>query len=154
LKLCFQDIHHSYKGPSTAFRSDAFTLFNSICNLNHGHIKLRWQPDLNNGVEHLIFEAQQETSAGSHLNATCFNPETNVQGFVTQDLWEGLKERVKRDVESKCLNLASFSFMLIVCVLLYLFHYAYLAMVLVSLADYEGQSLSVIQVPKVLSILI
>jgi hypothetical protein len=154
LKLCFQDIHHSYKGPSTAFRSDAFTLFNSICNLNHGHIKLRWQPDLNNGVEHLVFEAQQETSAGSHLNATCFNPETNVQGFVTRDLWEGLKERVKRDVESKCLNLASFSFMLIVCVLLYLFHYAYLAMVLVSLADYEGQSLSVIQVPKVLSILI
>jgi hypothetical protein len=73
---------------------------------------------------------------------------------VTRDLWEGLKERVKRDVESKCLNLASFSFMLIVCVLLYLFHCAYLAVVLVSLADYEGQSLSVIQVPKVLLILI
>jgi hypothetical protein len=42
LKLCFQDIHDSYRGPSIAFCSDAFTLFNSICNLNHGYIKLRW----------------------------------------------------------------------------------------------------------------
>ena len=103
----FEDIHDSYKGPFTAFRSDAFTLFNSICDLSHGHIKLRWQPDLNNDVEHLVFEAHQETSAGSHLNATYFNPETNEQGFVTQDLWEGLKERVKQDVESKCMDLAS-----------------------------------------------
>jgi hypothetical protein len=58
LKLCCQDIHESYIGPSTAFRSDAFILFNSIYDLNHGHIKLRWQPDLNDGVEHLVFEAQ------------------------------------------------------------------------------------------------
>jgi hypothetical protein len=55
LKLCFQDIHDSFRGPSTAFRSDAFTLFSSICELNHGHINLQWQPDLNDGVEHLIF---------------------------------------------------------------------------------------------------
>ena len=63
---------------------------------------------MSNGIEHLAFEAHQEISARSHLNATYFNPETNMQGFVIHDLWEGLKEKVKQDVESKCMNLASF----------------------------------------------
>jgi hypothetical protein len=100
LKLCYQDIHDSYRSATSAFRSDAFSVFNSICELEHDHIRLRWQPNLNNGVEHLVFEAHQETVAGSHLNATCFNPSTKTHGFVTRDLWESVKSTVKQ--ESQC----------------------------------------------------
>ena len=102
LKLCYQDIHDSYSNPAIAFRSDAFSIFNSICDLNHSQTKLRWQPDLNNGKEHLVFEAHQGTAAGSHLNATCFNPATNTTGFITRDLWEMVKFVVKEECQCKC----------------------------------------------------
>jgi hypothetical protein len=98
LKLCYQDIHEAYTNPDSAFRSYAFMVFKSICDLNHNHIRLRWQPDLNNRVEHLVFEAQQETSTGSHLNAMCIDPDTHIEGFVTHELWEAVTSTVKQDV--------------------------------------------------------
>jgi hypothetical protein len=101
LKLCYQDIHDAYRDPATAFRSDSIVIFKSICDLENEHLRLRWQPDLNNGVEHLVFDAHHETFAGSHLNATCVNPDTNKPGFVTRHLWESVKADVKKDVEGK-----------------------------------------------------
>ena len=86
LNLCSQDIHDAYKNPSIAFRSDAFDIFMSISNLNHDYIKLQWQPDLNNNVEHLVFYAHHNTTVGSHLNATSFDPTTRKHGYVTQEL--------------------------------------------------------------------
>jgi hypothetical protein len=57
LKLCYQDIHDAYRDPATAFRSDSFVIFKSICDLENEHLRLRWQPDLNDGVEQFIFDA-------------------------------------------------------------------------------------------------
>jgi hypothetical protein len=105
LNLCSQDIHDAYKNPSTTFRSDAFDIFTSISNLNHDHIKLRWQPDLNNNVEHLVFTTHHDTTAGSHLNTTCFDPTTRKHRFVTRELWEVVKTTVKQNVEGKYIML-------------------------------------------------
>jgi hypothetical protein len=58
LKLSYQDIHEAYIDLDTAFRLDALVILKSICDLDHDHIRLCWQPDLNNGVEHLVSEAQ------------------------------------------------------------------------------------------------
>jgi hypothetical protein len=73
----------------------------SISDLNHDHIKLRWQPDLNNDMEHLVFSAHHDTTDGSHLNATSFDPTTRKHGFVTRELWEVVKTIVKQNVEGK-----------------------------------------------------
>jgi hypothetical protein len=72
-----------------------------MCDQNHDHIKLRWQPDLNDGVEHLVFEAHLETSVGLHLNAMCYDPSTKSYGFVTPELWEEVKCTVKQECQSK-----------------------------------------------------
>jgi hypothetical protein len=72
-----------------------------MCDQNHDHIKLRWQPDLNDGVEHLVFEAHLETSVGLHLNAMCYDPSTKSYGFVTRELWEEMKGIVKQECQGK-----------------------------------------------------
>lgn len=116
LRLCYQDIHDSYTSASTTFQSDAFCIFNSICDLNHDHIKLRWQPDLNYGVEHLVFEAHHETTAGSYLNVVYYDVSTKAYGFFTRELWDEVKAGVKHECQCKCFGSGcTFIVMLLYC---------------------------------------
>ena len=97
LNLCIQDVHDLYCSPN-AFVSDAFSCFKRICELSHESIRMRWHPDVNDCVEHLVFEAHLSTSAGSHLNATCINPVTHMRTFVTQELFNMAIAEVKVEV--------------------------------------------------------
>jgi hypothetical protein len=83
LSLCISNVNEMYC-TSNAFISDAFSCFKKICDLLHENIRLRWHPDVNNCVEHLVFEAHLSTSAGSHLNATCVDHVTHLRSFVTR----------------------------------------------------------------------
>jgi hypothetical protein len=102
LKLCLscEDISTLYLGDM-AFRSDAFQTFNSLCRMNYESIPLRWQPDLNDYCEHLVFEAHVGTDVGAHLNATLFDPDTGLQSFVTYASWIRVIAEVKADVHGK-----------------------------------------------------
>ncbi len=92
LSLCISDVNDLYC-TNNAFISDAFSCFKKICDLSHESIRLRWHPDVNDCVEHLVFEAHLSTSAGSHLNATCVDHITHLRSFVTR---EYLIERYRR----------------------------------------------------------
>jgi hypothetical protein len=59
---------------------------------------LRWHPDVNDCVEHLVFEAHLSTSAGSHLNATCIDPQTSMRTFITKELFDITISGVKAEV--------------------------------------------------------
>ncbi len=97
LNLCIQDVHDLYCSEK-AFTSDAFACFIRISELSHDSIRLRWHPDVNDCVEHLVFEAHLSTSAGSHLNATCIDPQTSMKTFVTKELFDITISGVKADV--------------------------------------------------------
>jgi hypothetical protein len=84
LSLYCEDISKLYLS-NMAFQSDAFQTFNSLCRLNCESIPLRWQPDLNNYCEHLVFEAHVGTDVGTHLKTTLFDPKTGLQSFVSYD---------------------------------------------------------------------
>jgi hypothetical protein len=100
LSLCCENISTLYLGDM-AFRSDAFQTFNSLCRMNYESIPLRWQPDLNDYCEHLVFEAHVGTDVGAHLNATLFDPDTGLQSFVTYASWIRVIAEVKANVHSK-----------------------------------------------------
>jgi hypothetical protein len=53
LSLCISDVNEMYC-TSNAFISDAFSCFKKICDLSHENIRLRWHPDVNDCVEHLV----------------------------------------------------------------------------------------------------
>jgi len=93
---------------NNAFISDAFSCFKNICNLSHESIRLRWHPDVNDCVEHLVFEAHLSTSAGSHLNATCIDHITHLKSFVTRELFDITISDVKVEVAGMCLFLVWF----------------------------------------------
>ena len=71
-----------------AFVSYAFLYFKIICDLSHESIRLRWHPDVNDCVEHLVFEAHLSTSVGYHLNATCIHHVTHLRSFVTREVFD------------------------------------------------------------------
>jgi hypothetical protein len=99
LSLCISDVNEMYC-ISNAFISNAFSCFKNICDLSHENIRLRWHPDVNNCVEHLVFEAHLSTSVGSHLNATCVDHVTHLRSFVTRELFDRTISEVKVEVAS------------------------------------------------------
>jgi hypothetical protein len=54
LSLCISDVNDLYC-TKNAFISDAFLCLKKICDLSHESIRLRWHPDVNDCVEHLVF---------------------------------------------------------------------------------------------------
>ena len=107
LSLCISDVNDLYC-TNNAFISDAFSCFKKICDLSHESIRLRWHPDVNDCVEHLVFEAHLSTSAGSHLNATCVDHVTHLRTFVTRELFDRTISEVKLEVAGMCLFLVLF----------------------------------------------
>ena len=79
LNLCIQNIHDLYHYKN-AFISNASLCFAIIWE----SIWMRWHLDVNDCVEHLVFEAHLSTSAWSHLNATCIDLVTHIRSFVTK----------------------------------------------------------------------
>jgi hypothetical protein len=94
LSLCISDVNEMYC-TSNAFISYAFSCFKKICDLPHENIRLKWHPDLNDCVEHLVFEAHLSTSTDSHLNATCVDHVTHLKSFVTRELFDRIISEVK-----------------------------------------------------------
>ena len=54
LSICISDVNDLYC-TNDAFISDAFSYFKNICDLLHKNIRLRWQQDVNDCDEHLVF---------------------------------------------------------------------------------------------------
>ena len=54
LSLCISDVNDLYC-TNNAFISYAFLFFKKICDLSFESIRLRWHPDVNDCVEHLVF---------------------------------------------------------------------------------------------------
>ena len=104
LNLCISYVNDLYC-TNNAFISDAFSCFKKICDLSHESIRLRWHPDVNDCVEHLVFEAHLSTSVGSHLNATCVDHVTHLRTFVTRELFDRTIAEVKVEVAGICLFL-------------------------------------------------
>ena len=69
---------------NNAFISDSFLCFKNICDLSHESIRIRWHPDVNDYIEHLVSKAHLSTSAGSHLNTTCVVHVACLRNFVTR----------------------------------------------------------------------
>ena len=109
LNLCILDVNDLYC-TNNAFISNAFSCFKNICVILHESIRLRWHPDVNDCVEHLIFEAHLSTSAGSHLIADCVDHVTHLRNFVTKELFDRTISEVKVEVVGMCLF-----FVLFVC---------------------------------------
>jgi hypothetical protein len=82
-----------------SFRNEAFSNFNNLCNPTSENVKMRWQPDLNDYEEHLVYEAHLGTKAGAHLNATCIYPNMGLPVLVTPDLFEVMVAEVKAEVK-------------------------------------------------------
>ena len=107
LSLCISYVNKLYC-INNAFISYAFSCFKKICDLSHESILLRWHPNMNDCVEHLVFEAHLSTSVGSHLNATCIDYVTYLRSFVTRELFNRTISEVKVEVVSMCLFLVLF----------------------------------------------
>ena len=101
LNLCISNVN-DLDCTNNAFISDAFSCFKKICDLSHESIRLRWHPDVNDCVEHLVFEAHLSTSAGSQLNATCVDHVTHLKSFVTRELFARTISEVKVEVAGQC----------------------------------------------------
>jgi hypothetical protein len=54
LSLCISNVNDLYC-TNNAFISDAFSCFKKICDLLHESICLRWHPNVNDYIEHLVF---------------------------------------------------------------------------------------------------
>ena len=115
LSLCLSDVIVLYC-TNNAFISDAFLCYKKICDLSHESIRLRWHPDVNDCVEHLVFLAHFSTLAGSHLNATCVDHVTHLRSFVTRELFARTISEVKVEVAGMCLFLVLF-----VCLCFFIF---------------------------------
>ena len=107
LSLCISYVNKLYC-INNAFISYAFSCFKKICDLSHENILLRWHPNMNDCVEHLVFEAHLSTLVGSHLNATCIDYVTYLRSFVTRELFNKTISEVKVEVVSMCLFLVLF----------------------------------------------
>ena len=107
LSLCISDVNDLYC-INNAFISDAFSYFKKICDLSHESIHLRWHPDVNECVEHLVFEVHLSTSACSHLNATCVDHVIYLRTFVTRELFDRTISEVKVEVVNMCWFLVLF----------------------------------------------
>jgi hypothetical protein len=102
LSLCISDVNDLYC-TNNAFISDAFSCFKKVCDLSHESIRLRWHPDVNYCVEHLVFEAHLSTSTGSHLNTIYVDHVTHLRSFVTRELFDRTVSEVKVEVAGMCL---------------------------------------------------
>ena len=102
LNLCIQDMHGLYC-LKKAFGCDAFACFVQICELSYESIRLRWHPDVNDCVEHLVFEGRLSTSVGSHLSAICIDPQTSMRTFVSKESFVIIVSKVKAKVIGACL---------------------------------------------------
>ena len=110
LSLCISDVNDLHC-TNNAFISDVFSCFKNICDLSHESIRLRWHPNVNDCVEHLVFEAYLSTSAGSHLNAICIDHVTHLKNFVTRELFDRTISEVKVEVAGICLFLVLFVYL-------------------------------------------
>ena len=71
----------------------------SIYVMTHDSTKLRWQLDMNEGDDILVFEGHLQTTVEAHIDATIWAHKGCSSVYVIPSMWKLVKLRVKEDVK-------------------------------------------------------
>lgn len=106
VEVCTTNIHTAYFTPTIALQGLNFDSFNELYQLTHAENKLKWLPNQNVGEsDFLVFKRHIETGGGSHICATCRDPTTSLNVFITLELFGTMIAKVIARVQRKLINM-------------------------------------------------
>jgi hypothetical protein len=101
IKVCQGDMYNMYLEESSNFIANTFWAFKFLLKCKHENIHMKWIPNFNSGLQHLVFEVN-----GQHIWAMHHDLETMTPTFVIETIYVVVESLVKNQCKGKFLKLS------------------------------------------------